>query len=331
VVRVGLLAVWPEPAFGTAGDLRVLAWNRAAEEALGRRGLAPPHRGADLGDVLALPPALAAALRWAVAAGRPLVLPWEDPAGPGILVAAADQGAAPPALVVWREASWAEATLLARARAERLAALGWLVARAAHEIRNPLAAVRGFLDLAARAGAPYLDVVREELGRLEAVAQDLLAIARGPAGPPEPCDLAALLGEVVRLLEPLATRRGVRLALDVPPLPPCLGAPDRLVQAFRNLVENAVDATPPGGVVRVRAQAERGRVRVAVEDQGPGIPPSLRERIFEPFFTTKPGGTGLGLSVVDAVVTAHGGEVAVEEPPEGGARFLVALPVREER
>jgi signal transduction histidine kinase len=108
--------------------------------------------------------------------------------------------------------------------------------------------------------------------------------------------------------------------------------PDRLAQALRNLLRNAVEQTPPGGLVRLTGSADGGWVTIAVEDDGPGIPREQRERVFDRFHRTDSartrarGGAGLGLSIVRAVAEAHGGHVSAGESPEGGARVEIALP-----
>jgi len=107
------------------------------------------------------------------------------------------------------------------------------------------------------------------------------------------------------------------------------GDEERLRQVFMNLALNALDALPRGGTLRVSCQpsGEEGReVAIYVDDTGPGVPAGVRDRIFEPFFTTKAQGSGLGLSIVHAIVAQHGGTISVEQAPGGGARFAVLLP-----
>jgi signal transduction histidine kinase len=105
------------------------------------------------------------------------------------------------------------------------------------------------------------------------------------------------------------------------------GEEERLRQVLINLCLNALEATPAGGKVTVSAGYEGERVWLTVDDAGPGVPPEVRERIFEPFFTTKAQGSGLGLSIVHAIVTQHGGTLEVGSAPGGGARFILRLPV----
>jgi len=119
------------------------------------------------------------------------------------------------------------------------------------------------------------------------------------------------------------------------PLPPVAGDEERLRQVLVNLALNALEATPERGTVRVscfgeppdpQRQGDPGRVGVAIEDSGPGVAPTVRDRLFEPFFTTKAKGSGLGLSIVHAIVAQHGGSIAIEDGETGGARFVLLLP-----
>jgi len=132
---------------------------------------------------------------------------------------------------------------------------------------------------------------------------------------------------VASLLEGEAERRGLRLEQRIPTeLPPVQGEDERLRQVLMNLALNAIEATPSGGQVRIAAEARREEVWIAIDDSGPGIDPAARLRVFEPFFSTKAGGSGLGLPIVHAIVTQHGGAVGVDGSPLGGARFWFTLP-----
>lgn len=225
-------------------------------------------------------------------------------------------------------------------RAEKLASVGRLAAGVAHEIGNPLAAIGNYVELLRRRGAdPDLVVaVEREAARIDAIVRSLLDYARPRADHRMPVAVPAVVADVVALLDAQGVLRGVALGTDVAPdLPEVLADRSGLEQVLVNLVLNAVDATGTGGTVRVRLFAGDGEgigvasgpvVRVAVEDNGPGIPAELRERIFDPFFTTKaPGrGTGLGLAIVQRIVHDHGGRIDVGASDLGGAAFTVSLP-----
>jgi two-component system, NtrC family, sensor kinase len=210
---------------------------------------------------------------------------------------------------------------------ERLAALGSLVAGVAHEVNNPLAGLKNCVRRLERGELPdakrreYLELMEEGLLRIEEVVRQLLDFGRPHEPRAEAVPAARLARESTGLVRPLLERRGVRIAL--------LGFDDdeaharadrRLVeQALVNLVLNAAYVTPDGGEVRVRLRRRGALVGLAVEDDGPGIPPELRDRILDPFFSTKPEGegTGLGLSVTRTIVDAHGGELGFEFPARG--------------
>jgi two-component system, NtrC family, sensor histidine kinase HydH len=222
--------------------------------------------------------------------------------------------------------------------AEKLAAVGTLTAGLSHEIRNPLNAAalqlsvleRRVKRLTEEVRAPLLEpltLVRDEIRRLDHILEDFLQFARPTQLEPQPVDLEQLLETVVKLLAQEAERRQVALSLEAKGLPPVAGDEGRLRQALLNLILNALQATPEAGAVRIRCAAQDSDVVAVIDDTGPGIPPLYKDRIFEPFFTTKPMGSGLGLPIVHAIITQHGGSITAGSAPDGGARFVVRLPV----
>ncbi|MDQ7793596.1 MAG: ATP-binding protein [bacterium] len=221
-------------------------------------------------------------------------------------------------------------------QAEKLALVGELAAGAAHEIRNPLTCIRGFIQLLkvpAPAGdlpAQYLDIVLGEIDRIEHIVRDLLQLARPPELNLGPADLNALAKEACLLFMTEAVRRGVSLSQQLHPALPLVRADSNLIkQVFLNIIGNALEAVDSGGRVEVVGEhlAAKGWVVFRVRDNGPGVPPEIRERIFHPFFTTRPQGTGLGLSVSHGIVRNHGGHIEVGSSSTGGAEFSVFLPV----
>jgi signal transduction histidine kinase len=224
---------------------------------------------------------------------------------------------------------------------EKLAAVGTMTAGLSHEIRNPLNAAalqlsvleRRVRRLSEELQPGLLDplmLVRDEIRRLDHILEDFLQFARPREFRPEPVEVRPLLRRVVDLLGSQAEARHVRLELVVEEeaqVPPVSGEEERLRQVLINLTLNALEATPAGGLVRLSMSREGDSARITVEDSGPGIPQEVRDRIFEPFFTTKAQGSGLGLPIVHAIVTQHGGTLEVDSSPEGGARFLLQLPL----
>src|SRR5262249_4422420 len=134
------------------------------------------------------------------------------------------------------------------------------------------------------------------------------------------------LDHVAALLAPQAEQAQVKLDARWPRSLELAGDEGHLRRAVLNLVLNAIQAAPAGGVVRIQGRAEADRVLLAVDGSGPGIPEKLARRIFEPFFTTKEKGTGLGLPIVHGIVEQHGGSISVERGELGGARFVVRIP-----
>jgi PAS domain S-box-containing protein len=223
-------------------------------------------------------------------------------------------------------------------QAEKLAALGQLVSGVAHELNNPLSAILHFAeellqDERTADDLEALSVIRDQARRSRAIVRDLLSFVRFRDASRERVKLTDALTTSVRALQPVVAEIGARLQADLPP-PETIGNTDRagLQQIVTNLVINAAQATGRNGIIALRAWVTGNELTVAVEDTGPGIPPSIMNRIFEPFFTTKPvgEGTGLGLSVTLGIVQQMGGRISAENrpPSEGtGARFTVVLPV----
>jgi len=223
-------------------------------------------------------------------------------------------------------------------RAARLAGLGTMAAGIAHEINNPLASIATSAEglerkLATGGASPemqreYLQIIAREAYRAHEITSKLLDFARSERGPRVHFTVSELLREIAVLLEHRLRSRGLRLETDCDPgVPSVEGEPSECKQVLLNLLHNAIDASPPGGVVSVSCREELGELVIEVEDEGPGIPPGDLDRIFDPFFTTKaPGeGTGLGLAIVHRIVESHGGRIGVENTGHG-ARFRVRLP-----
>ena len=215
-------------------------------------------------------------------------------------------------------------------RADRLAAVGRLASGLAHEIRNPLASISGSVQLL-REDAGFseenrrlMGIVLKEVDRLNLLLCDFLNFARPAPLQPGNFDLAALLDELVDLLRCDPQSGTVRIEQDYQRPMPLFADRQKLRQVLWDLLLNAVQAAAAAGVVRIGCHPLRGEIYL--EDSGPGVDESVRERIFEPFFTTKERGTGLGLANAFANVEAHQGRLYVEAGGIGGARFIIHLP-----
>jgi signal transduction histidine kinase len=226
--------------------------------------------------------------------------------------------------------TYREDLLAQNARAERLATFGQLVGSIGHDLRNPLGVIETSLFiLRNRAGddertRKHLDRIGDQLGVANGIITNLLDMIRNRPLAKE----RVRLGDVVRgAAESVRRPDGVAVEVRALDAVEVEGDAGQLRQVFTNLLDNAVHAASPEGAVRVSAEPEGRGVAVAIEDTGPGVDAATVRRLFEPLITTKDRGIGLGLALVKRIVERHGGTVAYERAPGGGARFTVRLPV----
>ncbi len=283
-----------------------------------------------------------------------LALAGEEPRFLGVAASVLrDSGGAPAGhVVIFQDVTQVVSLERALVQRERLAAVGELAAAVAHEVRNPLAAISGCIEMLRglnreRSGEleqeRLMSIVLREIERLDALIADFLQFARPAPPKPEPVAVDAALAEVAEMCR-AACPSGVRVRVVAPEGLRVLVDPTQLRQVLWNLVRNAVQAVGERGTIalsaarapgaapqadaaslRSGAADEGGAVEIVVADDGPGIEPEVLERIFDPFFTTKPSGTGLGLATVHRIVTAHGGSIDVQSARGVGARFRVRL------
>ncbi|MDD2542126.1 MAG: ATP-binding protein [Desulfuromonadaceae bacterium] len=222
---------------------------------------------------------------------------------------------------------------LALKKADRLAALGELSARMAHEIRNPLAALCGSVQLLSCAtdiqehDAKLLAIVTREAERLDALISEFLMYAR-PATPQfQRVMLNSYIEEELLFLVQDSRFASITLHNLVPKSAEVTFDPNQLHQVIINLMQNAADAMPDGGEIRIECSVTPVAVSISIIDTGVGIAEDAAKHLFEPFWTTKPAGTGLGLAISYRIIEAHGGTLSVESPPGGGCRFNITLQV----
>lgn len=225
-------------------------------------------------------------------------------------------------------------------QSQKLAALGVLAAGIAHEIRNPLTAIKARLFTHQRSlmkgttAYENTEFIGRELDRLERIVRDFLLFARPTDPRLAPVSAGGLLREVCELLGAELGRLGIELRVENPPDLQVQADRQHLHQVLINLVRNAADSVGADGRILLRARRARTTLRgesrevviLEVEDNGRGIPPEIRPRLFDPFFTTKPNGTGLGLSIAARIVEKHGGELRYHTKMNHGTTFGVVLP-----
>jgi two-component system nitrogen regulation sensor histidine kinase GlnL len=232
-------------------------------------------------------------------------------------------------------------------RAERFASLGTIALGLAHEIRNPLSGIKGAAQLlrASLDDPAYVqatDIIIREVDRLDGLLEELRSLSNPPALRLGPVNIHRILNHVLSLQRRAPEWGTVTLRKEFDPsLPAVHGDAAQLTQVFLNLVKNAVEALGGGGTItvltrietqyHVRSRSQRRQfLSVIVADDGPGVPEHIQHQLFSPFFTTKSRGSGLGLTLCHRIVSEHGGSIAYESRPGGGARFRVTLPVSED-
>jgi two-component system, sensor histidine kinase FlrB len=218
-------------------------------------------------------------------------------------------------------------------RNERLAHMGQMAARLAHQLRTPLATAMLYADRLDRGGIgekERADIGQRILARLrnlERVTREMLRFVSGERAPGKQVGVGALLAEAGEVMTPLMAARGIAFTCEDMTCGAVLHGDQRgLSAALLSLLENAAQATAQGGKVHIDGMANSARVRIRVRDSGSGILPHALQRLFEPFYSTRSDGTGLGLAIVKSVVEAHGGSIEVTSAENAGTCFTMTLP-----
>lgn len=222
---------------------------------------------------------------------------------------------------------------------ETLTTMGRIAARVAHEINNPLAGIQNSFLLLRDAISPdhphyaYVGAIEREIRRIADVTRQLYETYRPETDGTGQSGVRTLIGDAVAFLQQVNRPSKVEIRAELVGVPSLVAIPESVLrQSVYNLVQNAVEASPQGGLVTVRAEMTDGLFLLKVRDQGPGVPLESRERIFQPFVTTKgrgaaTGGMGIGLSLVRRSVEAMGGTIEITDPPDGGTEFVIRIPV----
>jgi len=222
-------------------------------------------------------------------------------------------------------------------RAERLSSLGEMAAKISHEIRNPLGIIKSSTALlkkkmvAVDPSNTIPDVIVEETERLNNIITDFFNYAK-PRNPNlTPCRVEEVIDKNLTFLAPQLDGQGYRIQTRYGNnLPEIVADTAMLYQAFLNILINAMQAMPDGGDVQIEVDSTDGSVHITFLDNGTGIPHDVLQKIWEPFFTTKDFGTGLGLGIVKNIVESHGGNIQMDNRPEGGAGVFIELPVKQD-
>jgi len=241
------------------------------------------------------------------------------------------------AFVLFRDVSHRMALEEQVRRSDRLKTIGQIAAGTAHEIRNPLTAIKGFMQLLNKSlrdremikEREFIDIVLSELDRVNGLVSEFLLLSK----PKELKQSSTAIGGVIQEILPMIRNEALLHNVTVfyypkPEIPPILTDKELLKQVFLNLGKNAIEAMDGGGTLIIRecsSEDEPNKIKVEFQDTGPGIAPEFLEKVFDPFFTTKPQGTGLGLSVCQRIVDDMGGSIEVASYG-GGTLFVVSLP-----
>ncbi len=209
-----------------------------------------------------------------------------------------------------------------RAESERLAMLGQMATGLAHEIRNPVAAIRLHAQLAGRGGSPELIVAEAE--KIEGLVKQWMFLARPEPPARSRQEIGPVVGQALAVEAPAMRHAAVTVEVAIPDGLEALVDASRFGQALGNLLRNATQAMPDGGRIRVRARREGGGVSLVVEDDGPGFSPAALSRFGEAFFSEKEGGMGIGIGVAKGIIEAHGGRIAAANA--GGGRVAIWIP-----
>ena len=340
--------------FALDGDSRIRSWNRAAEQVFGWRSeeilgkpfkvLVPPEL-VQIGELDRIDREVHGEGHYHFESVRLAKDGRRVPVEVSVSLLRDPQGQPIGRSAILRDITERKRLEAEKLRAERLAVIGAMSARLAHEIRNPLSSITLNIDLvhdeldtlsrdnaaSATEARSLLRSIDSEVHRIQRVTEDYLQFARMPKPRRELISLNEVLGQGLSFMESLfkATRVTVRTEFD-PSLPFIEADEGQLWQAILNLVRNALEAMPEGGTLSVATARRESSLVVSLSDTGKGMSEREEEQIFKPFFSTKPSGTGLGLPLTQQIVAEHGGSIRCESTSDKGTTFVIELPLPKE-
>lgn len=213
---------------------------------------------------------------------------------------------------------------------EKLAAVGQMAASIAHEIKNPLSALKGFTQLQAekdKGKDNFYPIMLNEIDRINLIVSDLLILGKPNGATKSHTSIENIINYVVSIIEPQAFRQSITIRTEMgTPLPNLYSDENQLKQVFLNLLKNSVESMVDGGEIYIKAQFINKQFNITIQDEGEGIPKEQIDKLGEPFYTTKPNGTGLGLLVTKKIVEDHRGNLEITSTPKKGTTIHILLP-----
>ncbi|MFG6120748.1 ATP-binding protein [Thalassobacillus sp. B23F22_16] len=213
--------------------------------------------------------------------------------------------------------------------AEKMTVAGQLAASVAHEIRNPLTSLKGFLQLlqaGIRKEEEYYKIMLEEIEKMESVTSELLFVSKPMTDERTSESLKDMLGDVITLMDTQAKMQSITIRTEIPEGIFIFCDRSQIKQVFINIIKNAIEAMQEGGLLEIKVSRKDNRVHIDIVDEGPGIPEDVRQKITEPFFTTKKNGTGLGLMISSQILDKHNGFFEIHPNETIGTTFRLVLP-----
>ncbi|MDQ0154089.1 PAS domain-containing sensor histidine kinase [Robertmurraya andreesenii] len=221
-------------------------------------------------------------------------------------------------------------------KSDTLSVIGQLAAGIAHEIRNPLTALKGFIqlleDMIKEDHSMYFSVIKSELNRIDSIINEFLILAKPKVVQYIDSDIVNIMKDTIELLKPQAVLHNVQFKFEVEDeIPTIVCEPNQLKKVFINLIKNAIEVMPNGGFITINLRLLEGKeILISIQDEGEGIPPEKLQMLGEPFYTTKEKGTGLGLMVSYQIIDEHNGQIEIESVQGKGTTFLIRLPTRKD-